>query len=331
MKSLYFDTNHIDLVGGGLALYNLSVALQELFDVHLAEPWNSEMAKYEFLNLPIRPFKIGKPDKIDVYLASKDADQVTPTGGVNIFYCLYPRYPWNMDRYQKILTLSEYSRKAIRDVWNRDSEILIGGAFYPTYRMKEPKENMFLSCSRFFMEGDPEKLQGHSKNQHILIAAFRTLPADCPWTLTLAGSVLGDSDRQYLEVCKKLAAGDPRIKFEPMVTADELRVLYGRAKVFLHAMGYGRRDPAEVEHYGICVEKALISGCMALVHASGGAPELPHSRTWDNPHALADFMGAFVGTQTEPTVTCENIASANQWRTWDNFMLDVERTFHAYA
>ena len=79
MKTLYLDTNHIDLVGGGgLALYNLSVALQEIFDVHLAEPWNPEMARYEFLKLPARPFKIGKPDRIDVHLASKYAEQVAP-------------------------------------------------------------------------------------------------------------------------------------------------------------------------------------------------------------------------------------------------------------
>ncbi len=328
MKTLYFDTNHIDLVGGGgLALYNLSVALQELFDVSLSEPWNSEMAKYEFLNLPIRPFRIGKPDKIDVYLASKYAEQVVPTGGVNIFYCLYPRHAWNMDRYQKILTLSEYSRRAIREVWKRDSEILIGGSFYPTYRMKEPKENMFLSCSRFFMEGDPESLSGHSKNQHIQIAAFRTLAKDLPWTLTLAGSVLGEGDQKYLDVCRKLAAGDPRIKFEPMVTADELRVLYGRAKVFLHAMGYGRKDPAEVEHYGICVEKALISGCRSIVHFSGGAPELT-DHIWSDPLELAAEMKHIV--ENEPA-ELSVISEENQWRTWDNFMLDVERTFHAYA
>jgi glycosyltransferase involved in cell wall biosynthesis len=324
MKTLYFDTNHIDLIGGGgLALYNLSVALQDLFEVYLSRPWKLEMEKYEFLRKPARPFRIGEPLDPRVHLVSKYAEQTRPVGDVNLFYCLYPRYSWDMRAYDRIFTLSEYSQKAIRERWGKDSTILIGGAFSEDYGPADVKEKSFVSSSRFFMEGDPERLEGHSKNQHIIIAAFRTLPKDLPWTLDLAGSVLGNGDKAYLDVCRRLAGGDSRIRFHPMATREELRDLYAKAEVAVFAMGYGRSDPAEVEHYGIAVEKALISGCYTIVHDSGGSPEFAHE-VWNRPLDLATVMGraAMGGTY--------KIAD-QQWRNWPRFAERVREEFHAYA
>jgi glycosyltransferase involved in cell wall biosynthesis len=322
LKSLYFDTNHIDRVGGGgLALYNLSVALQEIFEVYLSRPWNPEMEKYEFLRKSARPFRIGEPLYPTVHLVSKYAEETRPIGDTNIFYCLYPRYSWNMESYRKILTLSAYSQEAIRNRWKRDSSILIGGAFSEDYGPAEEKKNSFVSSSRFFMEGDPEKLQGHSKNQHLLIAAFRTLPKELPWTLDLAGSVLGDGDKAYLEVCRRLAAGDSRIRFYPMATREQLRDLYARAKVAVFAMGYGRTDPAEVEHYGIAAEKALLSGCYTIVHGSGGSPEFA-DEVWHQPYDLATLMSR--ATSSERSATPYS-------RTWADFVAKVKKEFEVYA
>lgn len=324
MKTLYFDTNHIDLVGGGgLALYNLSVALQENFDVYLAEPWNEGMARYEFLRPPARPFKIGRPASFDVYVASKYAVWPEPQGRVNIFYCLYPRFRWDMSGYQKIVTLSEYSRQAIRAQWGRESEIVVGGAFAPYYS-PAPKVSNFLSCARFFMEGNPEKLEGHSKGQHHLIRAFQAaeLPA---WSLTLAGSVLSKDDERYLQALERLAAGDERITFVPMATRQTLRNLYSMAAVFVHGMGYGHRDPAEVEHYGIVVEKALLSGCGTIVHDSGGAPELSHM-AWTDLDQLSAFMGH--ARFADPSRIARDAAARF---TWDNFQKRVGEVFGAYC
>ncbi len=325
MKTLYFDTNHIDLVGGGgLALYNLSVALQEYFDVHLAEPWNEGMARYEFLRAPSRPWKIGRPNVIDVHVASRYAQWTEPQGKVNVFYCLYPRYAWPMIGYQKILTLSEYSRQAIREYWKRESEIVVGGAFSPDYAPYPEKTKSFLSCARFFMEGNPELLAGHSKGQHHLVRAFQA--ADLPdWTLTLSGSVLSKDDERYLEALRKLAAGGDRIVFRPMATREELRDLYARSKVFVHGMGYGHRDPAEVEHYGIVVEKALLSGCHTIVHNSGGAPEFSSSN-WETIDQLAHLMKWCATMPINHEKIAREVASRF---TWEGFVKKVGETFHA--
>lgn len=328
MKTVYFDTNHIDLVGGGgLALYNLSVALQEKFDVHLAEPWNEGMAQYEFLRAPARPWKVGRPSTIDVHVASRYATWTEPLGKVNVFYCLYPRHRWNVSGYDRILTLSRYCQEAVRKNWGRESDIVVGGAFSPDYYPALGKESNFLSCARFFMEGNPEKLEGHSKGQHHLIRAFQKADLST-WSLTLAGSVLSKDDERYLRALWKLAGSDERIIFKPMATREELQNLYARSAVFVHGMGYDYRDPAEVEHYGIVVEKALLSGCLSVVHQSGGAQELSHC-TWWNVDQLSQIM---VACACDEAIAPAAIARAASERfTWDNFSKRVGEIFNAYA
>ncbi|HXX94221.1 MAG TPA: glycosyltransferase [Planctomycetota bacterium] len=322
MKTLYFDAGlHADLVGGGgLALYNLSVALQEKYDVWLRRPWDEGMMRYEFLRPPKRPFKIGEPHHADVFVASSYNSYLPPKGDVNVWYCLYPKFRWDMTAYQKILTLSKYSQGAIKDLWERDSEILIGGAFAPDWRSGE-KENIFLTNARFFMEGDPDRLVGHSKGHHLIVQAFRELPGDLPWKLIVTGSVILESDGRYLEACRRLAGDDPRIHFIDMASRETLQDLYARSRVFVHAMGYGRTDPAETEHYGISVEKGLLSGCFTIVHASGGAPEMAHVK-WETP---ADLRNLMVGATY---AKChQEIAQAYETRTWEAF---VEQTLKVF-
>lgn len=321
MRNLFFDTYHNDLVGGGgLAIRNLAVALQDLYEVWIPEPWNDGMKDYEFLK-DSRPFRIGRPDKIDVMVSSKYNDFVPPVeGAVNIAYCLYPRHRWDMSGYDKILTISEYSRRAVKERWGRDSQIVIGGAFFPDYKVTL-KMNTFLSVARFFMEGDVQKMEGHSKNQHIIILAFRRLPKSLPCSLILAGSVILPSDREYLNACKSLAENDPRISFCEMPHRRSLAELYGTSKVFVHAMGYRRTDPSETEHYGIVVEKALLSGCYTLVHNSGGAPEMAY-QTWESIDDLSNYMFELSSLNSH-----DKIASANSWRTWDVFLKNVAEVF----
>jgi len=322
MKTLYFDgALHADLVGGGgLALYNLSVALQEKYDVYLSRPWDCGMERYEFLRRPLRPFKIGEPHHADVFVASSYSTYLAPKGDVNVWYCLYPRYRWDMTAYQKILTISKYSKAAVKEMWDRPSEILIGGAFAPDWRPAR-KENIFLANGRFFMEGDAQALRGHSKNQHLIIQAFRELPRDLPWKLIVTGSVILESDGHYLEMCRELARNDPRIHFIDMPSRETLQDLYARAGVFVHAMGYGRTDPAETEHYGIAVEKGLLSGCFTIVHASGGAPEEAHVK-WETPADLRNLMLGATYAKCH-----EEIAQAYESRTWDAFVNQTLKTF----
>lgn len=330
MKNLYFEIGHRDLVGGGqLALQNLATALQSVFNVHLSTDFHPGMDGYEYIRPPREPFKIGMPGQVDVHLASHYTELPKPKGRLNVFYCLFPRPIWNLSGYQHVVTISEYSREHIRARWKRESEILVGGAFAPDYAPAPFKENVFLSCSRFFMEGDPDRFWGHSKNQHIVIKAFKTLPRDVPWKLALAGSVLTGEDGRYLDACRRLAGDDSRIQFFPMAGKDEVRSLYSRAKVFIHAMGYGRSDLAETEHFGICVQKALLSGCFSIGHRSGNLPRICH-RTFSTPDVLAQIMAENCADK-ELDKNCNRIAMEHAQETFEKFEAETQKVFGRWA
>lgn len=247
--------------------------------------FNPEIDTYEFIDWPCRP-KEGVVDYPDLFIYNCYWDIVEPWGKKNWLYCLYPRQMWNTSHYDRILTLSRYSQEAIKERWGRDSDILIGGVYSDDWYPKGEKKNAILSCARFFMEGDVNTLQGHSKNQHILIEAFKQL--DLPgWELWLAGSALLGSDWDYLDKCRQLAKGYP-IRFFPMMDKHGLLALYQSAKIFWHAMGYGRVDPAEVEHYGYVALKARLCGLFTLTHRSGNR-DLSHG-FWESPDDLVDYM-----------------------------------------
>ena len=245
MKVQIWD-RHRDPVGGGtmpmIALHNALVELGHEVWVN-NDGFNSEIDTYEFIDWPCKP-REGKIDDPDLLIYSCYWELEEPWGKKNWLYCLYPRPIWNTERYDRILTLSKYSQKAIFHRWGREAEILIGGVYSDTWHPKGEKKDAILSCSRFFIEGDVNApvLQGHSKNQHILIEAFKQLDFE-GWELWLAGALRQDTDWDYLDRCKKLAKGYP-IRFFPMVDKHGLLALYQSAKIFWHGMGYGRTDPA---------------------------------------------------------------------------------------
>jgi glycosyltransferase involved in cell wall biosynthesis len=343
MKTMHFYVGHRDLVGGGaLALYYLAWGLQDIFDLTISTDFHPGMEGFEFLAPPNRPWNIvpHPTKKPDVFLASSYTECPEPMGKVNMFYTFYPRMGAPRG-YDHIFTISEYSRKAVAERWNRESYKICGGVFRDHYGPIVPKERIILNSSRFFIEGDANTFWGHSKNQHILIQAFRKafpieeaaiskMGGDGPspssdWKLILAGSVLTQQDGEYLNSCRRLAAGDPRIKFFPMLGRNELADLYARAQVFVHGMGYGRYDPAETEHYGFCVEKAVLSGCYSLVHNSGGAPELGHG-TWNAPEDLVNKLKECSMAMAHPFYRPgEGLRSLKKWRE------EVKETFSPWA
>lgn len=276
-----------------IALHNALVELGH--DVWTIDGFNPEINTYEFIDWPRKPQE-GKIDEPDLFIYNCYWELVEPWGKHNWLYCLYPRQLWNTERYDRILTLSRYSQQAIQTRWAREAKILIGGVFSDDWKPSREKKNAILSCSRFFIEGDVNTLQGHSKNQHVLIEAFKHLNLE-GWELWLAGSTLLESDWDYLGKCRELARGHS-IRFFPMVGKEELRALYRSAKIFWHGMGYGRADPAEVEHFGFVTLKARLSGNWCLTHTSGNL-DLSHY-TWREPEELVSLTKELIELDGEP-------------------------------
>lgn len=136
---------------------------------------------------------------------------------------------------------------------------------------KLKKENIILSVGRF-----SQLLQ--SKRQDVLINCFKKIIDEgkaSGWKLVLAGgSEVGG--REFLEKLKMLAQDYPvEIRENPPFT--DLVELYGKAKLFWAAPGFGINEtdePERVEHFGMTTVEAMAGGCVPIVQAKGGQKEI---------------------------------------------------------
>jgi glycosyltransferase involved in cell wall biosynthesis len=129
-----------------------------------------------------------------------------------------------------------------------------------------------LSVGRFFA--------GQHNKQHLtLIRAFRRLVDDGlqGWELRLVGGVTpGAAHAAYLEQVRAAAQGYP-IRIETDLPFPQLVERYRGAALYWHAAGFGedeQRAPIKAEHFGITTVEAMAAGCVPLVIARGGQPEL---------------------------------------------------------
>jgi len=131
------------------------------------------------------------------------------------------------------------------------------------------KKNIIISVGRF------DNL-GHSKKQDLLIKVFKELIDNSQlagWKLILAGGVLNN---KFVENLKRLTLNYP-IEIYQNVNFEKLKIFYSQAKIYWHAAGIGenlRLFPERAEHFGISVVEAMAAGCVPIVFAGGGLPEI---------------------------------------------------------
>lgn len=174
-----------------------------------------------------------------------------------------------LETYDKIVTNSNFTKKWIEKWYNRIAEVLYPpvdtSQFTPSF-----KENIILSVGRFFSGG-------HCKEQLEMIRIYKELAEqNSGWEFHLAGGLAKNSiyDRTYLRRCQAEARGHP-VYFHVNASAKELVKLYGRSKIFWSATGLGEnRYPDEMEHFGITTIEAMSAGCVPVVIAKGGQPEI---------------------------------------------------------
>lgn len=136
-----------------------------------------------------------------------------------------------------------------------------------------PKKRMILSVGRL-----GESL--NNKKQEILLEVFKELvSADergglAGWELVFVVA-LQDKHQPILEAMKKEARGLP-VRFLVNQPYRDLVKLYGEARIFWHAAGFGvdaNRFPAGVEHFGMVAVEAMGAGAVPIVVKKGGLPE----------------------------------------------------------
>jgi glycosyltransferase involved in cell wall biosynthesis len=119
--------------------------------------------------------------------------------------------------------------------------------------LSKPRKDMVVTFSRFARE---------KKLQNIPIIASNT---DEDVSFVIAGSCQSTNDYMVLQtLINKLDVAD-RVKLLPNIPRGEVRNLLWNSKVCLHAR--------ENEPFGITIIEAMASGCIPVVHDSGGPRE----------------------------------------------------------
>lgn len=217
----------------------------------------------------------------------------------NIFKKIFPKWEMRLhggpsmtrysdiESYEKIVTISQFSQYWIQHYWKMGSEILFPPVNIKTFSPAKSKQNMIMHVGRFFVGG-------HSKKQLDLVRVFKQLcnSGVKDWELHLVGSVApGEIHAHYLETIKEEIEDYPII-IHLDVPFTELKYLLGEAKLYWHATGLDEEDPIKMEHFGITTVEAMASGCVPLVINKGGQPEIVTKESgfvWDTRDELINF------------------------------------------
>jgi len=181
-----------------------------------------------------------------------------------IYYYPFVNLVKNYDK-KLVLCNSKYTAKAVKEIYGINPTVL-----YPPVKIQQltpenmdaPRNNTVITISRIAKEKklvEIPKIAKHCKKINFIIVG------------------LLDSINEYqliLRTAKKLNVLD-RIKIYPNLSREKLVGLLHSSKVYLHTM--------VGEHFGISIVEGVASGCIPVVHDSGGAKEyLPADYRYKN-------------------------------------------------
>jgi len=174
-----------------------------------------------------------------------------------------------MRGYAAVFANSHFTSGWIERLWGRPAEVI-----YPPVAVEAPrmlKRNVIVSVGRFISTDR----KNHSR-QLKAFSEFLSRVGDS-WSLCLVGFCAEfPQDRAYLDKLRSVTKDLP-VTF--VVNAERKRVLshLAEAKLFWHTAGFGDEGstaPRYMEHFGIATVEAMAAGCVPLVPAYGGQPEI---------------------------------------------------------
>jgi len=198
-----------------------------------------------------------------------------------------------LNTYHKIITYSLFNKKHIQEWWNKSN---IDVLYPPIEKIRSSiKKNIILCVGRFFII-----VNGHNKKQLEMIRFFKQLYKENKilkdWEYHLVGGLSENiKDQEYLEKCKEEARSYP-VYFHINVAFQDLKELYGMAKIFWHATGFNedeKKHPERMEHFGMTTGEAMSAGCVPVVINGGGQPEIVRNLIdgflWNNTEELKKY------------------------------------------
>jgi len=200
---------------------------------------------------------------------------------------LSPRFTLNNFLKSHLYTFvcnSRFTKRFIDQSFRVDSRVIyppIDTELFPVTK----KTNTILYVGRF--SGLTQ-----NKNQLQLVKSFQKIsPRLSGWKLIVAGGLGIGHDEKLISLLKNAAKNLP-IEFVFNPDLKTLKKLYGQAKIFWSASGFGTEEfenPLKVEHFGITVVEAMSAGCVPVISNLGGHKEILDFKSgflWDSPAEL---------------------------------------------
>lgn len=234
---------------------------------------------------------LGQKSHLDLVLGTQDIEYIPNAKVPVVQYCYFPEYfahleaspsspLWKLyygpasrfyrnrvERVDRILAVSDYTKNFITAKWNRTSETLYPPCPTEVYSSSEnSKEDVVITVGRVVPE----------KRMHLFIEMARRLPR---YRFVIIGS-LEASGSAYYDSLKKDSPGNLSFVLSPL--RKEIALL-ARAKVYVHC--------AMNEHFGITIVEAMAAGCVPVVHDSGGPREIVDSGVGFRWERVGDAVG----------------------------------------
>ena len=300
MKVLVY-AGHFGIAGGGenhtVGFINI---LKDYYDVTvMLDPhnfhWTTEVEKffgYDLSSVKFEKIDYTKIRDFDTFININHGILLPPLARRNIIVCFFPQHEWNTAGYDTIITNSEFTKQNVIERWHRQAQDV--DVIYPPINVEKfipsrRKKRQIMTIGRFFEVPD-----GNNKNHIVMIEAFKKIP-DPYLTFCIVGSV--QDERYYVKV-REAAASDPRIKFYHDLPQEDLIQMYADSMIYWHAAGYGTDLPSSMEHFGMASLEAMASGCIPIVHNSGGMPE-SGAITWRTPEELIETTKHYLNNRLE--------------------------------
>ncbi len=172
-------------------------------------------------------------------------------------------------RVDKVICNSQFTKAFIDREYGVES-IVIYPPVDTTQIKPKRKENIILSVARFsgLMQ---------NKGHEILVKSFRKIVDSGirDWKFIIVGGAdVGVIDQ--IERIEKLSENYP-IEIIKGLSFSSLKDIYGKAKIFWSASGFGEdgeKNPEKVEHFGITAVEGMAAGCVPILFSAGGFKEI---------------------------------------------------------
>lgn len=307
--------SYFSSMGGG-EKHALDVAslLRERYDVYLASEEDFAIAELEdYFSVPLDGVRklvstaINQhfTAKFDLFVNSTFRSNLRSLAKRNLYIVSFPHNDHDVELIadQTFLHNSQFTANWAEQYWGNHSAtvmlpILGQGSLFAT-PVSWRKSKTILSVGRMTFEG-------HCKNQHEILKAFREL-ADRPghdpdWKLVLMGSCnfLDRSAVQYYQMLRELAQGY-NIEILANQRREAVDTAYQDAAIYVHATGLGvpKLLPHLHEHFGIAPFEAMAHGCLPVVYAHGGPAE--QVECMGEGHCFTDYASLIEAMSTAMT------------------------------